>query len=465
MFAAHIYQDRRRRLMQEMKSGILLFIGNDESPINYPDNLYAFRQDSSFLYYWGIDLPGLAAIIDIDTEREILYGRDPTLEDKIWTGPLPSIEALGLKCGARHVASFDRLEADLKQANQKGGDIHFLPQYRSQNLIKVQIWLGINTALVNSSSSGAFIRAIVAQRSIKAKEEIEQIETALDITHEMHSMAMKISKPGIYEKEVAGAITGLAYSRGAAGLAYPPIFTVKGHIQHNPCHENLMQAGDIIVNDSAAESPMRYASDITRTFPVGGKFSQQQREIYTIVFEAQTKAIEAIQPGVEYRQIHFLACTHLAAGLRSLGLMKGDIDSAVAAGAHTLFMPCGLGHMLGLDVHDMEALGEDYVGYTDSIQRSEQFGTSKLRLARALEPGFVVTVEPGLYFIPELIDQWMAKKKLQEFIDYSKIEAYRNFSGVRIEDNVLVHKDGCRVLGKPIPKSIQEVEALSSQFQ
>lgn len=462
MFSAHVYTERRNRLKKDLKSGILLFLGNEESPINYSDNTYAFRQDSSFLYFWGFDLPGLAAIIDIDADREILFGHEVTLDEQVWTGPQPALNEHGLKSGVHDVAALDRLETELLQANQKGRNIHFLPQYRPQNLIKIQQLLGIDAALAKASASEAFIKAVVAQRSIKTKEEIEQIEAALDITGEMQVQAMKMSKPGMYEKEVAGALTGLAYSRGAAGLAFPIIFTVKGHIQHNPHHGNLMQAGDMIVNDCGAESAMHYASDITRTFPVNGKFNRQQGEIYTIVFEAQKKAIEAIQPGVQYRDVHFLACKHLAGGLKALGLIKGDVDAAVAAGAHALFLPGGLGHMLGLDVHDMEGLGEDYVGYTDEIQRSEQFGTCKLRLARALEPGFVITVEPGLYFIPELIDQWKAEKKFAEFIDYNKVEAYRNFGGIRIEDDVLVLEGSRRVLGKPIPKSIEDVEAFLS---
>jgi len=462
MFSAHIYTERRKRLKKDIKSGILLFLGNEESPINYPDNSYVFRQDSSFLYFWGLDLAGLAAIIDIDADRDILFGHDVTLNEQVWTGPQPALNELGLRSGVHEVAAFDRLESELLQANQKRRNIHFLPQYRPQNLIRIQQLLGIDAALANASASGAFIKAVVAQRSIKTKAEIEQIEAALDITCEMQILAMKMSKPGIFEKEIAGAMAGLSYSRGAAGLAFPIIFTVKGHIQHNFHHDNLMQAGDMIVNDSGAESAMHYASDITRTFPVNGKFSRPQREIYTIVFEAQKKAIEAIQPGVEYRDVHFLACRHLTAGLKALGLIRGDVDAAVAAGAHALFMPGGLGHMLGLDVHDMEGLGEDYVGYTDEIQRSEQFGTCNLRLARALESGFVITVEPGLYFIPALIDQWKAEKKFAEFIDYNKVEAYRNLGGIRIEDDVLVLEDGRRVLGKPIPKSIEDVEAFSS---
>jgi len=464
MFSANVYTERRKRLKKDMKSGILLFLGNEECPINYPDNCYAFRQDSSFLYFWGLDLPGLAAIIDIDAERDIVFGHDLTLEQKIWSGPQLALAKHGSKSGAHDVAAFDRLEAELRRAKKKGRHIHFLPQYRPQNLIWIQQLLGIDAPHANASVSGAFIKAVIAQRSIKTQEEIEQIEAALDITCEMQVLAMKMSKPGMYEKEVAGAITALCYSRGGAGLAFPIIFTVKGHIQHNPHHSNLMQAGDMIVNDCGAESAMHYASDMTRTFPVNGKFNQQQSEIYTIVFEAQKKAIEAIRPGVEYRDVHFLACRNLAAGLEALGLIKGDVDAAVAAGAHALFLPGGLGHMLGLDVHDMEGLGEDFVGYTDQIQRSAQFGTCNLRLARALESGFVITVEPGLYFIPELIDQWKAEKKFAEFIDYNKVETYRNFGGIRIEDDVLVLEDGRRVLGKPVPKSIEDVETFSSQF-
>jgi Xaa-Pro aminopeptidase len=464
MFSAHVYIERRNHLKRDLQSGILLFLGNTESPINYADNHYPFRQDSSFLYFWGIDLPGLAALIDIDGNREILFGRDWTLEEKIWTGPEPTLQEHGLKGGVTGVASLDQLEAQLKKAVQQGRTIHFLPQHRPENRIKVHQWLGVAINLVGRSASEAFIKAVVAQRSIKNKEEIEQIEKALEITCDMQTLAMGMSRPGLNEREVVGAMAGLAYSRGSAGLAFPVIFSVDGEILHNPHHNNIMQAGDMIVNDSGAESSMYYASDITRTIPVDGTFNQQQREIYAIVLTAQEKAIEAVAPGVEYRDVHSMACRQLASGLKLLGLIKGDVDSAVSAGAHALFMPAGLGHMMGLDVHDMEGLGEDYVGYTDRIRRSDQFGTRNLRLARALKSGFVVTVEPGLYFIPGLIDQWRAEGKFEEFIDYNKLEAFRDFGGIRIEDDVLVLEDGCRVLGKPIPKSIADVEAISSQF-
>jgi Xaa-Pro aminopeptidase len=463
MFEPNTYVERRNRLKKELKSGILLYLGNDLSPMNYPENTYPFRQDSTFLYFWGIDLPGLAAIIDVDADREILFGGDPTLHDTVWTGSQPSLNHLCLKCGLKESAPPDQLQSELKHAVNIGRNVQFLPQYRPENLIKIQTLLGITPSFVNHFVSKPFIRAVVAQRSIKSREEVEQIEAALSITAEMHELAMKMSRPGVSEKEVVGTMKALADANGTA-TSYPSIFSVEGQILHNPRHENTMQSGDIIINDTGAESPMHYASDITRTFPVDGKFTQKQTEIYTVLLNAQLKAIEAVRPGVEYREVHALVCHEIGTGLNDLGLMKGDVSEAVAAGAHALFMPHGLGHMLGLDVHDMEDLGEDYVGYTDTIRRSRQFGTSHLRLARALEPGFVLTVEPGIYFIPELIDQWKTQGKFEDFIDYNKVENYRNFGGIRIEDNVLVHDAGKRVLGEPIAKTVEEVEALSSQI-
>jgi Xaa-Pro aminopeptidase len=462
MFGTNTYIERRNRLKKDLKSGILLFLGNDLSPINCLDNTYPFRQDSSFLYFWGIDQPGLTAIIDIDENREVLFGRDTTLLDTILTGPLPSLNDHGLRSGVKETASTDQLEQEIKKALHKFRTVHFLPQYRPENLIKVQTLLGIAPSAAIAHASESFIKAVVAQRSIKSREEVEQIESALGITAEMHRLAMEMSRPGLLEQEVVGASMGLVATRGTAP-SFSTIFSVDGQILHNPNHLNVMQDGDIVIHDSGAQSPMYYASDITRTFPVGGKFTQKQKEIYTVLLNAQLKAIGAVSPGVEYRDVHILTCCQIAAGLISLGLMKGDAGEAVAAGAHALFMPHGLGHMLGLDAHDMEDLGEDYVGYTETICRSEQFGISHLRLARALETGFVLTVEPGIYFIPELINQWKSQGKFENFIDYKTVENYRDFGGIRIEDNVLVHDDGRRVLGKPIAKTIEEVETLSSQ--
>ncbi|MCP4624238.1 MAG: M24 family metallopeptidase [bacterium] len=462
MFPAATYIERRKRLKDELKSGIFLFLGHEQSPINCPDNVYAFRQDSSFLYFWGIDLPGLAAIIDIDQNREIVFGRELTLDDIIWSGPQTALKEYCPAAGVEDLRSPDQLEATVRQALQKDRNIHFLPQYRAENMIKVQHLLGLDPAESNRHTSPSFIKAVVKQRSLKTAEEIQEIEAALNVTCEMQNLAMKISRPGMYEKEAVGAMTGLAYTRFSSVLAYPIIFTTQGQILHNPKHENAMQANDLVINDCGCESAMHYASDITRTFPVVGKFTDRQKEIYSIVLKAQIKAIESVRPGIEYREIHISTARDITLDLIALGLMKGDADEALAAGAHAWFNPAGLGHMLGLDVHDMEDLGEDYVGYTDTIRRNPQFGINRLRLAKKLEPGFVITVEPGMYFMPELIDKWKAEKKFEEFINYPQLEAYRNFGGIRIEDDVLVVEYGQRVLGRPVPKSIGEVEELST---
>lgn len=462
MFESGIYIERRRVLKQRMGSGVLLFVGNEESPMNYTDNVFSFWQDSSFLYYWGIDSPGIVALIDVDDEREIIFGNDLTVDDIVWTGPQPTIAEKSQLAGVNESDSLKQFEETIARISESGRKIHFLPQYRGENIIRLHKLSALTPDAVNANASIPFIKAVVAQRSVKSEEEIAEIEIALQITHAMHVAAMKKSRPGMYERDIAGMMEGIAYSMGGR-ISFPIIFSIHGETLHNHYHGNIMKKGDIVVNDSGAESSRHYAGDITRTIPIGGKFSQQQREIYQIVSDAQEKAIEASQPGVEFRNVHLLACKQLAAGLKEIGLMKGDVDDAVQAGAHALFFQCGLGHAMGLDVHDMEGLGEQYVGYTDAIKRSSQFGLRSLRMAKALEPGFVVTVEPGIYLIPELIDRWSAEKKFTEYINYSRVEKYRNFGGIRVEDNILITRDGNRVLGKPIPKAIDQVEALASE--
>jgi len=462
MFAANVYVERRSRLKEQVQSGLILFLGNEESPMNYPDNQYSFRQDSSFLYYFGLDFPSLAAIIDVDRDKEVIFGDDLTIDDIIWTGPQPALSERCQEAGVRESASLDKLQVTLKRAVQQGSEIHFLPQYRAENVLKIERLLGTHPTVVQDYVSESLIRAVVVQRSLKRREEIEQIEAALDVSYEMQTMAMKMSRPGMLEMEVAGAMEGIAISSGCR-LAFPTIFSIRGEILHNHYYGNVMKQGDIAINDSGAETSLGYASDISRTIPVSGKFSERQKEIYTIVLSAQERAIEAIKPGVEFRNVHRLACEVLASGLKEIGLMKGDIKEAVNAGAHTLFFQCGLGHMLGLDVHDMEGLGEDYVGYTDTIRRNPEFGWRSLRLGRALEAGFVVTVEPGVYFIPELINKWKAEKKHSQYINYDMVKKYEDFGGLRIEDDVLVTANGHRVLGKKIPKTIDEVEDISSR--
>ncbi|MHC4228246.1 MAG: aminopeptidase P family protein [Planctomycetota bacterium] len=461
MFAPNVYIERRKRLRTDVESGVILFLGNEESPMNYPDNQYPFRQDSSFLYFFGLDYPGLAAVIDIDQGSECIFGDDLTVDDIVWTGPQPSLKEKCQEVGISQTAAHDQLPVTLIKAAEQGRKIHFLPQYRADNVLKIEQLLAIPPAVIEDHVSEQLVRAVIAQRSIKTEDEITQIEKALDIAYEMQTTAMKMSKPGIYERQVAGAMEAIALSHGGR-LSFPTIFSVHGETLHNHFHGNLMKDGDIAVNDSGAESTSHYASDITRTIPVSGKFSQRQKDIYAIVLDAQNKAIDAIKPCVEFRNIHRLASEVLVSGLKGLGLVKGDVSEAVQAGVHTLFFQCGLGHMMGLDVHDMEGLGEDYVGYTDTIKRNPEFGWRSLRLAKALEPGFVITVEPGLYFIPELIDRWKSEQKNAQYINYDAVDKYRDFGGIRIEDDVLVTQQACRILGKPIPRTIEEVEAMSS---
>lgn len=459
MFETQIFISRRVILKHTMNSGLLLFPGNEESPMNYAANVYPFRQNSTFLYYWGLDQPSLAAIIDLDSGEEILFGDDVSMDDIVWMGAQPTIAERAAQIGVAKTASLSDLPAYLKQAGGQKRVIHFLPQYRAENKQKLEVLLGIHSTIINQQSSIEFVKAVVKQRSIKSVEEIHEIEAALDITYELHTYAMWHVKPGLYERDIASVLQGMAFSRGGA-LAFPIIFSIHGETLHNHHHQHLMKAGDLVVNDCGAESALHYAADITRTFPVSGKYSSAQREIYELVLKALLTAINLIEPGVKYRDIHLQAAKIFAAGLKSIGFMKGDVDEAVAQGAHALFFPHGLGHMMGLDVHDMEDLGENYVGYDEETKRSKQFGLAYLRLAKRLEAGYVLTVEPGLYFIPELIDQWQAANRFTDFINYDKVNSLRGFGGVRIEDNVLVTDDGCRVLGKPIPKKIEEIESL-----
>lgn len=461
MFSDDVYIERRKRLRKDIQSGLILLLGNEESPMNYADNQYPFRQDSSFLYFFGLDCPSLVAVIDVDQGTECMFGNDLTVDDIVWTGPQPTLKERCQQTGITETVGLEKLPDVLNKAVKQGREIHFLPQYRAENILKIEQLLEIPASSIAGSVSEPLIRTAVAQRSIKSEQEIDEIEAALDISYEMQTLAMKMTKPGVYEREVASAMEAVVLSHGSA-LSFPTIFSVHGETLHNHSYDNQMQAGDMAVNDSGAESPCHYASDITRTIPVSGTFSERQKEIYAIVLSAQEKAIEAVKPGIEFRDIHLLACRELASGLKDLGLMKGDIDQAVHAGAHTLFFQCGLGHMLGLDTHDMEGLGEEYVGYTDTIKRNPEFGFKSLRLAKALEAGFVITVEPGIYFIPELIDRWKAEQKNSQYINYDLVETYRDFGGIRIEDDVLVTDTSYRVLGREIPKTISQVEDISS---
>jgi len=459
MFEAKIYTQRRARLKQQLGSGVLLFLGNQESPMNYPANPYHFRQDSSFLYFFGLDSPDLAGIIDVEEDRDILFGNDIDVDDIIWMGDQPLMRDRAARVGITETLPLEKLKETIRDSLAKGKKVHILPPYRPENVLKLKSLLEIPVDRLRGNVSEELVVAVVEQRSVKIPEEIEQIELALDAAHDMHTTAMRMARPGVLESEIAGRIEGIALSHGGY-VSFPVILTINGQILHNHYHGNILEEGRLMVNDSGAETAMHYAADITRTMPVGGRFSRKQEDVYNIVLNAQATAIDSIHPGVMNKQVHLRAVTALAAGLNDLGLMHGDVDEAVNAGAHALFMPHGLGHMMGLDVHDMEDLGENHVGYDKSVQRSDQFGLAFLRLAKELRPGYVLTVEPGIYFIPALIDKWIKEDKHTEFIDFERVNEYRDFGGIRIEDDVLVTEEGCRVLGKPIPKTVTELEEI-----
>ncbi len=457
MFKAEVYSNRREQLRKHLSGGLAIFPANNESPMNYPDNTYHYRQDSSFLYFFGIDQPGMTGLIDSDSGEDILFGDDLSLDDIIWMGHLPSITSLGEKAGIRKFLPNAKLSDNITEALKKGRTIHYLPPYRGDTLLELAGLMKIPWEKVKPGASLDLIKAVIALRSIKESEEVEDISKAIDISYEMHTMVMKMARAGIYEREIAGRIEGIALSFGTMP-SFPIILSMDGQTLHNHYHGNMLEDGRLIVTDAGAETVNHYAGDITRTIPVSGKFSQRQKEIYEIVLEAEVSSIDKIRPGTAYRNIHLDAARIITSGLKELGLMKGDVGEAVAAGAHAMFYPHGLGHMMGLDVHDMEGLGENLVGYSESVKRSDQFGTAYLRLGKELESGFVITVEPGIYFIPALIDRWKTEGKFMNFINYEKVESYKDFGGIRIEDDILVTDIGSRVLGKPIPKTIREVE-------
>ncbi len=458
MFSKEIYTQRRSKLKQSLTNGIGLFLGNTDSPMNCADNIYHFRQDSSFLYFFGIDHPNLAAVIDFESGEEIIFGNDVDIEDIIWMGTQPSMKEQAAQVGINQTAPFSKIIETLKAAQNSQRHIHYLPPYRSKNILMLQEFLGIHPSKVQENRSLALVKAIINIRSYKESGEIIELENACAVGYDMHVTAMKMAKPGALEKKIAGVVEGIPLQYGGH-YSFPAILSQNGQILHNHDHSGTLEKGRLMLCDAGAETLMHYASDFTRTVPVGGKFSQKQKEIYQIVLNANNAATQASKPGVTYQSIHLLASRVIAQGLKDLGLMKGDVDEAVKAGAHAMFFPHGLGHMMGLDVHDMEDLGQIYVGYDDETRPIDQFGTAYLRLGRKLEENFVITNEPGIYFIPALIDKWKAESTNHDFINFDKVNEYRDFGGIRLEDDILITDVGCRMLGKRVPITIEEVES------
>lgn len=462
MFSADIYLQRRARLQAAGLSGLLLFPGNVDAPMNYRDNIYPFVQDSSFRYFFGLNEPGLAGVIDADSGEVTLFGREPDVADVVWTGPQPGLAERATGAGVNRSRPYAELAAILREARGAGRTIHYLAPYRGETLIELGRLLAVPPDEVGAGVSVPLTRAVVSLREIKGAEEIAEMERALTVTRAMHLAAMRAAQPGVAERAVVGEMEGIV-RRHDWQLAYPSIFSRRGEVLHNHRHDQLLQAGDLVVNDSGAASDTGYASDITRTLPVGGKFTPRQRELYDTVLAMQLAAIAAIRPGVRYLDVHKLAARVMVEGMTALGFFQGDADAIVESGAYAIAFPHGLGHQIGLDVHDMEGLGEDMVGYGEGVERSALFGLGYLRLGKVLKAGMVLTVEPGIYFIPALIDAWQAEGRHSQYIRYETFRQYRDFGGIRIEDDVLVTEQGSRVLGAPIPKTADEVEAAMAE--
>lgn len=456
MFEPNVYAARRRALTRLVGAGCILLPGNDLLGMNYRDNTYPFRQDGSFSYFVGPDEPGLCLWLDCESGEERLCGAEPDIMRTIWSGPAPSLGELANRAGIGMTVSMEFLARYCREAVEGGRTVHYLPPYQGDGVLRLARLIGGTPDGIGAGFSQRLIEAVVELRSVKVEAEVEEIRRAVAISADMYAELMASCRPGVSEMELFGRLQGLILSRGSRE-SFPMILSRRGEVLHNHTHDQILKQGDLLLVDSGVCSKLGYASDITRTFPVGGAFTPRQRDIYEIVLHAQAVGIACMAPGIPFLDCHLAAARVMVEGLSALGLMRGNPDVAVAAGAHALFCPHGLGHMLGLDVHDMESLGEDNVGYDKEFRRSGQFGLSGLRMARRLRPGFVVTVEPGIYFIPDLIRLWREQGRHKEFIDYDALELFLDFGGIRIEDDVLVTAEGAEVLSSAIPKTAGEL--------
>jgi Xaa-Pro aminopeptidase len=461
LFEKQVYTERRQVLKQAIgANGIIVLMGNEDSSMNYKDNCYPFRQDSTFLYYFGLDVASLAGVIDTDTCEEVIFGNELTIDDIVWTGTLPTVSNMAAMVGVTETKPSDQITHYIHKAITSGRTVHILPPYRPENKIKLAAWLNTSLDDVDRYVSLKLIKAVIAQRVIKTPLEVAEMEKAVNTSIDMQLAVIKYTRPGIKEYELVARAIETAQAANSR-LGYPAIITTYGQTLHTHYYGNTLQEGRMVLSDIGAENAMHYGGDLTRTFPVGKTFTSRQSELYETVLASMDHAISLLKPGVRYKDVHLAACKKLVEGLKQVNLMKGDADEAVAAGAHAMFFQCGLGHMLGMDTHDMEDLGEQYVGYSDSLKKeTEIFGLKSLRLGRELEEGFVLTVEPGIYIIPELIDRWHAEKMHTDFINYDELNGWRDFGGIRVEDNFLITATGSQLLGKYLPKSLKEIEGL-----
>lgn len=454
---------RRQALSRLVGSGLVLLFGNNDSPANYPSNAYKFRQDSAFLYFFGQHRDGLVGVIDVDQHTETLVGNEIDIDDIVWFGSVKSVSAMAEECGVGATAPMSSLADMVQKALKAGRQVHFLPPYRYDTQIQIMDLTGIHPSKQREAASMPLIQAVIKLRSTKSAEEIAEIERACAIGYKMHVTAMKMCRPGVTEQAIGGAIDGVAYAEGCMP-SFQSIVTMHGEIMHGNPSPRQLESGRLMLCDAGAETNENYCSDNTRTTPISGHYTQRQRDIYSIVSDCHDLVLDVARPGVKWWDVHFDVCRLMTNRLKELGLMKGDTEEALRAGAHALFLPHGLGHMMGMDVHDMEGLGQTNVGYDDEVRPSSQFGTASLRFARKLEPGFVVTDEPGIYFIPDLIDLWKREGHNAEFLNFEEIEKFKDFGGIRIEDDVLITENGCRFLGEQrIPYHMDEVEQFMAE--
>ena len=458
LFSKSTYVERRNELKKLVGSGLIVLFGNNDSPANYPSNTYKFRQDSSFLYYFGLHRNGLVGVIDVDNDREYLVGDEIDIEDIVWYGSVTSVAEMAEMTGVARTAAMRELPAIVESAKAQGEEVHFLPPYRFDNQIQIMNLLGIHPSQQKAAASLKLIAAVVKMRTTKTEEEIAELERAAEIGYEMHTTAMRLCRPGITEQYIGGMVDGIANAYGCM-VSFQTIATQHGEVMHGNPSPAKLEAGRLMLVDAGAETNENYCSDNTRTTPVSGVFTQKQKDIYNIVVECHDHVLEVAKPGVKWWDVHFAVCRIITERLQQLGLMKGDVEESLKAGAHAMFLPHGLGHSMGMDVHDMEGLGQVYVGFDKEVRPSTQFGTTALRFGRRLQKGFVVTDEPGIYFIPALIDDWNKNGTNAQFLNFDKIDEYRDFGGIRIEDDVLITDEGCRFIGsKRIPYHVEDVE-------
>ncbi len=458
MFSRETYVNRRAALASLFDGGLLLLPGNSESPMNYADNCFPFRQDSTFLYYFGLNQPDLAAVLDIDAGSATIFGDELTIDHIVWMGDLPTTAARAESVGVTSTKPLGALADVVREAQAAGRPVHFLPPYHPGPTLQISELLGITPSDVGGNASEQFIWAVINQRNYKSDEEIVELEKAVETSVKMHTAAIRMARPGMVEAEIAAEVERIAVADGGR-IAFPVIATIHGETLHIHDHSNTMSDGDLFLLDIGAETAMGYGGDLTSTFPVSPKFSERQKTIYQLVIDSYDAAVASLAPGVPNRNTHFTAARVIFDGLKDLGIFKGDTEEALEAGAHAMVFPCGVGHMMGLDIHDMENLGEFRVGY-EGKPKSTQFGLKSLRLARELEPGFVITVEPGIYFIPQLMDLWKSQNHCTEFINFDELDKWRDFGGIRTEEDYLITTDGARRLGPHKPQTVAEIEDL-----